>query len=275
MSTASRSSTRRPDGRPDPGPEAAQRKTPSPDRSSSATTGGLYGSDLGANLTRSAAAEAIGTYLLVLAGTAVAVGGTLHNGFYDGLAAAFAFGLTLAALVTGLGHVSGCHLNPAVTLGLAATKKFPVAYVPAYLIAQVVGAALASLTVWAAFGGPARSVAKLGTPSPAAGMTVVRTGLVELVITFLLVLVIMAVATDERVPASAAGVAVGFALFAAVAIGGTVTGGSVNPARALGPMLVSGYFPMWAVYLIAPVIGGVIASVVYDQVLSPADKPEA
>jgi MIP family channel proteins len=249
--------------------------TDEPDQASKpAATGGLYGSDLGANLTRSAAAELIGTYLLVLAGTAVAVAGVLRSGNYDSLAPAFAFGLMLVALVTGLGHISGAHLNPAVTLGLAATKKFPFAYVPAYIVAQVVGAVLAALTVWAAYGGPARSNAALGTPSPADGTTLVRAGLVELVITFLLMLVIMAVATDDRVPASAAGVAVGFALFAAVAIGGPITGGSVNPARAFGPMLVSGSFPMWGMYLIAPVIGAVLAAVLYDRVLAQADKPE-
>lgn len=250
----------------------------SPDRSatSTTTTGGLYGSDLAGNLSRAAAAEFIGTFLLVLAGCGVATaGGLAMPGVFDGLAAAFAFGLMLAALVTALGHVSGCHLNPAVTLSLAATRKFPLAYVPAYVGAQVAGAVVAALTLWAAFGAPGRSEALLGTPVPAEGMTVLRAGLVEAVITFLLVLVIISVATDDRVPASAAGLAVGFALFAAVAIGGTLTGGSVNPARAIGPMLVTGAFPMWAVYLLAPVVGGVVAAVLYDTVLSKADKPEA
>ncbi len=83
----------------------------------------------------------------------------------------------------------------------------------------------------------------------------------------------MAVATDDRVPAAAAGLAVGFALFAAVAVGGPITGGAVNPARAIGPMLVAGRFPMWGVYLLAPVIGGVLAALVYSRVLAPADKP--
>src|SRR4051812_11702315 len=159
MPQATRSAPRRSDGRPDPGPEA-------PSRSSAPATGGLYGSDLGANLSRSAATELIGTFLLVFAGTAVAVSGVLGSGSYDSLAPAFAFGLILVALVTALGHVSGCHLNPAVTLGLAATKKFPFAYVPAYLGAQVIGAVLAALTLWATFGSAARDKAALAAPSP-------------------------------------------------------------------------------------------------------------
>ncbi len=135
------------------------------------------------------------------------------------LAPALAFGLMLAALVTALGHISGCHLNPAVTLGLTATRKFPLSHVPAYLFAQFAGAILAALTVWAAYGAPARDQVGLGAPAPAAGAGILRTGLVEAVITFLLVLVIVSVATDDRVPAAAAGLAVGFALFAAISIG--------------------------------------------------------
>jgi MIP family channel proteins len=242
---------------------------------SSGKTAGLYGSDLTDNLPRAAAAELIGTFLLVLAGTAVAVSSTLSSGSYDGLAPAFSFGLILAALATALGHISGCHLNPAVTLGLTATRKFPMAYVPAYLAAQFVGAILASLTVWAAYGTSARKEALLGAPGPAPGITLLRTGFVEALITFLLVLVIVSVATDDRVPPAAAGLAVGFALFAAVAIGSRITGGSANPARALGPMIVAGSFPMWVVYLLAPVVGGVLAALLYDGLLSKADRPEA
>ncbi len=243
--------------------------------SSPAVTGGLYGSQLGGNLVRAAAAEFIGTFLLVLVGTGVAVAATLNKGSYDGLAVALAFGLVLAALATGLGHVSGCHLNPAVTLSLASVKQFPLAYVPAYIAAQVLGAVVASLTIWAGYGARARSEAHLAIANPGPGLSIIRTGLIEAIITFLLVLVVMAVATDDRVPPAAAGLAVGFALFAAVAVGGPLTGGAVNPARALGPMLVSGQFPMWGVYLLAPVIGGIIAAVTYRRVLAPADAPSA
>lgn len=263
-----------PQGSGNPGARAVNGDKPdqSPSKGSSS---GLYGSDLTDNLPRAALAELVGTYLLVLAGTAVAVAATLGKGGYDGLDPAIAFGLMLAALATALGHISGCHLNPAVTLGLTATRKFPVRYVPAYLVAQFAGAILASLSVWAAYGDAARTRALLGAPGPAAGISLWRTGFVEAIITFLLVLVIVSVATDDRVPPAAAGLAVGFALFAAVAIGSRVTGGSVNPARAFGPMLVAGSFPMWAMYLLAPVVGGVVAALLYDRLLAKADAPEA
>lgn len=115
---------------------------------------------------------------------------------------------------------------------------------------------LASLTVWAGWGARARQVAHLGVPQPGAGLGVARAGLVEAAITFGLVLVVMAAATDQRIPPAAGGLAVGFALFAAVAIGGPLTGGAVNPARALGPMLVAGRFPMWGCTCSPPSPGG-------------------
>jgi len=121
-------------------------------------------------LGRCTAVELAGSYLLVLAGTGVAVGATLAPGSYDALAVALAFGLTLAALAVALGPLSGCHLNPAVTLGLTVARRFPVRSVPAYLLAQAGGAVLASLTVWAGWGARARSVAHLGgchSPAPA------------------------------------------------------------------------------------------------------------
>ncbi len=133
---------------------------------------------------------------------------------------------------------------------------------------------LASLAVWAAYGAPARADAALGATIPATTASPGQVLLVEALITFLLVLVIISVATDDRVPAAAVGPAVGFALVAAVLIGGPVSGGAVNPARALGPMIVSGTFTDWWAYLLGPVVGAVIAAVAYDRFLAPASTPE-
>jgi len=190
----------------------------------------------------------------------------------DSLAVGLAFGLVLVALVAALGHVSGAHFNPAVTLALAATGKFPWRYAPAYLVSQLVGAVLASLAVWATYGSPARATAALGATIPATSASTIQVLLIEALITFLLVLVIVSVATDDRVPAAAVGPAVGFALAAAVLIGGPVSGGAVNPARALGPMIVSGTFTDWWAYIVGPVAGAIIAAVVYDR-FSPTPAP--
>jgi MIP family channel proteins len=240
---------------------------------------GLYGSELGENMVRAAVAEAVGTFILVFAGTAVATAATLAlpiaGAPYNSLAIGLAFGLILTALISALGHVSGAHLNPAVTLGLSSTGKFPWPYVPAYLCAQLVGAVLAAGAVWLAFGQPAREHAMLAATFPAAGTSGWQAFLVEALITFMLVFVVISVATDERVHAAAAAPAVGFALAVAVLIGGPVTGGAVNPARALGPMIMAGKFTSAWIYMVAPVVGGVLAAVLYDRFIAQAETPKS
>jgi len=232
----------------------------------------------GSNMARAATAEAVGTFLLVLVGTAVATAATLGKNTagpaYDSLAIALSFGLVLVALVAALGQVSGAHVNPAVTLGLAVVGKFPWRYVPAYLIAQVVGAVGAALAVWAAYGQQAYDKAHLGTPSPVHGSTELQGALVEALIAFLLVFTVMAVATDKRVPAGVAPLAIGFALAAGVLLGGPVSGGAGNPARALGPMLVSGTYPSVVIYILGPLIGGILAAVLYEHVVGAASTPQ-
>ena len=188
---------------------------------------------------------------------------------------ALAFGLALAVVVTALGHLSGAHVNPAVTVGLASTGDFPWRYVPAYLIAQLLGAILAALATWLAFGNRARTQVHLAATTPTAASSPASAFAVEFLITFLLVFVVVAVATDARVPSAGAGPAVGFALAVAVFIGGPVSGGAANPARALGPMLVAGYFNGFWIYLLAPFLGGIAASLLYRRLIAGAMMPGA
>lgn len=173
---------------------------------------------------RAGVAEAVGTFFLIYTGTATAGAGALGKStagsLPNSLAVALAFGLVLAALVGGLGQVSGAYLNGAVTLGLAVTGKFPWRYVPAYLVFQLLGAIAGAGATWATFGTVVRTKAHLGATVPAAGVSDTRAFVVEGLITFLLVFVIMAVATDPRVPAALAAPSIGFALVAAVLIGG-------------------------------------------------------
>jgi MIP family channel proteins len=237
-------------------------------------TRGLYGSSVGGNMVRADAAEMIGTFVLTLAGTSVAVAALTDRPVGappDLLAVALAFGLVLVALVSALGHVSGAHLNPAVTLALAASGRFGWRYVPGYVVAQLVGACAAALVVRVTYGGAADSRAALGAPSPADGTGHWQALVIEVVITFILMLVIVSVATDDRVPPAAVGPAVGFALAAAVLIGGPVSGGAANPARALGPMIVAFQFPSWPVYIVGPILGATLAALLYTRFLAEAD----
>ena len=249
------------------------------ERSGSGSGTGLYGSQIGSNVLRAAVAELIGTFILVYTGTAVVVAAVLEfpiTGLpYDSLAIPLAFGLVLVALVASLGHVSGAHLNPAITLGLAVTRKFPWNFVPAYIGAQLLGAILAAFATWITFGAEARNQVGLASPATGPGVGFLQAILVEIFITFILVFVVISVATDERAPAGVAPIAVGTALAAAIFIGGPATGAAVNPARALGPIIVA--WTNWdlaLIYVIGPIIGGILAAVLYDSFISKAEAPE-
>ena len=234
--------------------------------------GGLYGSSTDDPILGAALAELVGTFILVFGGTAVAVGAILNNpiagGAYNSLAIALAFGLALVAVVAATGHVSGGHVNPAVTLGLAAIGKFPWKSVPFYIGAQLVGAVLGALGTWLAFVGPGRNEAGLAATYPAQGVGDLHAFLLEILVTFVLVFVVVSVASDSRAPAAIAPIAVGFALAVGVFIAGPVTGGAVNPARALGPMIVNLDFTSVWLYILGPIIGGVLAAFLYDKTMA-------
>jgi aquaporin Z/aquaporin NIP len=249
------------------------------ERSGSGSGTGLYGSEIGSNVLPAAVAELIGTFILVYTGTAVVVAAVLERPItglpYDSLAIPLAFGLVLVALVAALGHVSGAHLNPAITLGLAVTRKFPWNFVPAYIGAQLLGAILAAVATWITFGAEARNQVGLASPATGPGVGFLQAVLVEVFITFILVFVVISVATDDRAPAGVAPIAVGSALAAAIFIGGPTTGAAVNPARALGPIIVAwNNWDLALIYIIGPIIGGILAAVLYDNFVSRADAPE-
>lgn len=241
-------------------------------------SGGLYGSNAGNNLARTAAAEFVGTFILIFGGTAVATGAILDQGTagpaYDSLAVALAFGIALIAIVASIGHISGAHVNPAVTISLAATGKLPWNYVPFYIVAQLFGAIFGSIATWITFGAAARSEANLAATFPTQGVGDFQALLVEILVTFILVFAVVSVATDDRVAPAVAPIAVGAALTVGVFIAGPVTGGSLNPARSLGPMIVSGQFSSVWVYIVGPIIGGVAAAFLYDRFIAKGDAPE-
>jgi MIP family channel proteins len=204
-------------------------------------------------------AEALGTFALVFAGCgAIAIG----NVGTAGIAAAF--GLAIMTMIYALGHVSGAHFNPAVTLGFLVGQHFPASRVVPYWAAQVAGAIAAALVLRATLGDVvSRAVTR---PSGGVGQAIVW----EAVLTFFLMLVIVAVATDTRAVGQAAAIAIGGAVAMGALVGGPVSGASMNPARSIGPALVSGDLSDLWIYLVAPPIGAVVAAVTYRYLRPPA-----
>jgi aquaporin NIP len=217
-------------------------------------------------LVRALAAEAIGTFALVFAGCgAIMVGAKTGSPGHTGIA--ITFGLVIMAMVYALGHISGAHLNPAVSLAFALTRHFPWARVLGYWAAQILGAVAGAALLRASLG----NVADLGTtlPSGSEGQSFTW----ELVMTFFLLLVIMAVATDTRAIGEAAAVAIGGTVGLDAMFGGPISGASMNPARSLGPALVSGNTHALWVYLVGPPAGAAAGALAYQ--LIRGEGPEA
>jgi MIP family channel proteins len=215
-----------------------------------------------------AVAELVGTFTLVLLGT----GAVVATGGEDLVAIALAFGFAVLVVIYALGHVSGAHINPAVTIALTVAGKFPLRAVPVYLGAQAIGGVLASIVVLVLFG-DAGDALSLGATAPGEGFGGGDAFLAELVLTFILLVVIVGTATDERADAPAVGLGVGLVVAAGILALGAVSGASFNPVRTLAPMLVSGDFPAWFAYIAGPVLGGVLGALLYDRVLRRGEPP--
>ncbi len=209
-----------------------------------------------AGLARSALAEAIGTFALVFAGCgAIMVDARTHALGHVGVA--ISFGLVIMAMIYAVGHISGAHLNPAVTLAFAVARHFPAARMPAYWAAQLAGATAAALVLRGSLGDVAHVGATLPSGSDAQAF------LWEAVLTFLLMFVIMAVATDARAVGEAAAIAIGATVGLDAMFGGPISGASMNPARSLGPGIAAGDLAAVWVYLAAPCLGAVVAALTY------------
>jgi MIP family channel proteins len=204
------------------------------------------------------AAEAVGTFLLVALGPGAAAVDVWSGGTVTHVGVALTFGTVILAAVYALGHISGAHLNPAVTMGFWLARRFPRADVLPYVAAQLFGATAAGLGIRAAVGhadAGALTVPLIGV-LPALG--------VEVVLTFALMLVVMAVATDARVEGVVAGLAVGSIVAADALAGGPLTGASMNPARSFGPALAAGVWTAHWIYWVGPLIGAALGVGVYD-----------
>jgi MIP family channel proteins len=217
------------------------------------------------------AAEVFGTFVLVLSGTAtlLATARISHSTtptVAAQIAVSVAFGFGILAAVYTVATVSGAHINPAVTFGLATAREFPWPLVPAYWAAQLLGGILAALVNWGIFGDKLASLLDLGTTHPGPGISWIAALFAEFVITAVLLIVVMSTAVYERAPGGAmpAGLAIGLWIGAAVFLAFPISGGSLNPARTLGPDIVSAAFPSWWIYLIGPLAGGAFGGWVWQ-----------
>jgi glycerol uptake facilitator protein len=233
------------------------------------------------SLTQRGLAEALGTAALVLVGPGSVVATLTLAGKAtpavteaDLLGISFAFGFIITALVYAIGKVSGCHINPAVTFALAASRRFPWKELPVYWLAQVVGAIAGALAIWAAFGHQAIALG-LGQTAFADSTSYLAAAFSELVGTGLLLFAILGI-VDSKSPNDLAGLVIGGAVVGIILVFGPVTGASLNPARALGPELVSaiaGGTTHWAqyipVYLVPGLVGAALATFAYDYLAKP------
>jgi aquaporin NIP len=212
-------------------------------------------------LPRRAAAEGLAAFALVFAGCGAAVTNARYGAALGAVGIALVFGLVIMVMVYATGHLSGAHINPAVTIAFTLTRHFPARDALAYVAAQIAGAtagALLLLAMWT------DKPAHLGATVPSVGA---GTALVyEVVLSAFLMFVIMAVATDTRAVGAAAAIAIGATVGLDALFGGSVTGASMNPARSFGPALAAGEWHMFWVYLAGPLLGAYAGALAYGVV---------
>lgn len=235
-------------------------------------------------------AELIGTWMLVLIGPGAAavtlmlaegeskasefsIGISALGGLGDWLAIGLAFGIIIAVSIYVFNPVSGCQINPAVTIALWVSKRLPTKELLPYLGGQFIGAVLGSATLLAMLGIKGSTVGGLGAPGPFPGISLTGVFLAELVGTFILMLTIMGVCVDNRAPKGWNGWMVGMVVAGVITTMGNISGQGINPARSFGPILVNsivggpnGWGVYW-IYLLAPIIGAILAVLVYDNLV--------
>lgn len=207
-----------------------------------------------------ALAEGIGTFILVFAGTGAVMVNQISDGALTHLGISFVFGAVVGALIYAMGHISHAHFNPAVTLAFWASGFFPKRRVLPYLLAQCIGAILASTLLLLSLG----QVGNLGATLPLNGNWL-QSLVLETILTLILMLVILGSGLDRRAHIGFAGLAIGLTVGLEAAFMGPITGASMNPARSLGPALVGGIWEHQWVYWVAPILGAQLAVMVYRQ----------
>jgi aquaporin NIP len=198
-------------------------------------------------------AELIGTFILVFCGTGAMVIDQQTGGAVGHIGVSITWGLTVMALIYSIGNVSGCHINPAVSIAFTIAGRFKARLLPGYIISQLAGALLASLTLKLLF----PSSPLLGATLP--GGTEMQSFILELLLTFFLMLVIMNVAHGSKEQGQFAGIAIGAVVGLEAMFAGPICGASMNPIRSIAPAIVSGHLEHLWIYLVAPVAGAALA----------------
>jgi len=218
------------------------------------------------SLARRCFAEGLATFALVFAGCGAIVLDSERGGSLGATGIAAAFGLVIMAMIYAVGHISGAHLNPAVSLAFALNRHFPWTSLVGYWAAQLAGAFAAAAILRGSLG----NIAHVGATLPSGSER--QSFLWELVLTFFLMFVIMAVATDTRAVGEAAAIAIGGTVGLDAMFGGPISGASMNPARSIGPAFVSGDLHALWVYIAAPLVGAALGAAIYRFVRGDGNR---
>ena len=215
---------------------------------------------------RALIAEFVGTFALIFIGA-----GSIASSFIVGVQSslvgiALAHGLAIAVMVSATAGISGGHLNPAVTLGLLAVKKINTPTAVQYVIAQCLGAIVAAILLTVCIPPAIVSATQLGTPVLGLDVTPVMGLITEIILTFFLVFVVYGTAVSKQAP-KMGGLFIGLTVTMDILVGGPLTGAAMNPARHLGPALISGNLTNLWIYWVGPIIGGVLAATLYQRKL--------
>jgi MIP family channel proteins len=213
--------------------------------------------------------EAIGTFILTFigAGSIIATSGNTL------IVIALAHGIALAIAVSAAMNISGGHINPAVTLGMLATKRISVQHAVLYIIAQLIGAIIGGYLLMGVFPKALGTLVNWGAPGLSSQTSVAQGILFEAIMTFILVFAVFGTAVDARAP-KIGGFGIGLAIAIDIMAGGPFTGAAMNPARAIGPMVAALNFTNWYVYWIGPILGSVIAALLYQYAIL-RNQPQA
>lgn len=219
-------------------------------------------------LIRRSVAELVGTFALVTAGCG-AIMVNAQTGALTHVGIALTFGFIITVMIAATGHISGAHFNPAVTIAFAITRHFPWREVVYYVVAQMIGAVLGAVTLRLLIG----DIAALGVTLPS-GSALQSFGL-EVLLTAVLMFVIISVATDTKAIGAPAALAIGFTVALDALWGGPISGASMNPARSLGPALITGIWEHQWLYLLAPILGAAIGAGLYQWIRDPQQQSSA